>query len=74
MSTPLSPVCLDDFCEPIPSEIFILLGLERKDLFEYCRMRIFNTLFGKKEIEDCIREIVWPKLLRVGDFQTDEYR
>ena len=57
---PESPACHDDFCEPVPKEIFILIGLGRKNLFDYCRMRIFNSLFSWKEIEDELREIIWP--------------
>ena len=52
---PESQTCHDDFCEPIPKEIFILIGLNRKELFDYCRMRIFNTLFGWEEIDDELR-------------------
>ena len=58
-------LCQCDVCEPIPIEIFILLGIGRKDLFEYCRMRIFKTLFSWNELEDCLREIVWPSLLHL---------
>ena len=59
---------MDDMCDPIPKEIFILMGLEKKNLFEYCRMRIFNTLFAWHEMEDCLREIVWPTLLHIQQF------
>ena len=67
-SQPNSAACHDDMCEPIPEEIFILIGLGRKDMYDYCRMRIFNTLFRWKEIDEGIREVVWHKLLRVEDY------
>lgn len=71
---PDSPTCHDDFCDPVPKEIFILIGLQRKDLFDYCRMRIFNSLFSWREIEDELREIIWPKLLRIEEYQSTSYR
>lgn len=67
-------MCIDDWCDPIPEEIFILIGLKRKDLFDYCKMRVFNSLFSFVELEDCLREIVWPQLLRIEEYQTDHYR
>ena len=64
----MAPVYQGDICDPIPQEIFILIGINRKDLFDYCRMRIFNTLFGWRELEDCLREILWPKIMHIDDF------
>jgi len=58
-------LCVDDQCDPIPEELFILIALKRKDLFDYCHMRIFNTLFGQDELEDSLREVLWPLLLRI---------
>ena len=52
--------CYDDNCDPLPAELFILIGLGKKKLSDYCRMRVFNTLFGWEEVEDCVREIFWP--------------
>ena len=37
-------------------------------------MRIYNTLFNWNEIEDELREIIWPKLLRVEEYHSDAYR
>ena len=37
-------------------------------------MRIFNTLFCWQEVEDELREIIWPKLLRVEEYQTESSR
>lgn len=37
-------------------------------------MRIYNTLFNWKEIEDELKEIIWPKLLRVEEYHTEAYR
>ena len=72
--TPLAPICKDDVCDPIPPELFILLGIDKIELFDYCRMRIFNTLFRWEELEECLREIIWPKLMRIEEFQTPHYR
>ena len=45
-----------------------MIGLGRKDLYEYCHMRIFNTLFDQEELDDGVREIIWPKLLHVEEY------
>lgn len=45
-----------------------MIGLGEKNLFDYCRMRIFNTLFRQNEIDDSLKEIIWLKLLK-----TEEY-
>ena len=37
-------------------------------------MRLYNTLFDWEELDDGQREIIWPKLLHVEQYQTDEYR
>ena len=65
---------MDDTCNPIPEEIFILVGLGEKDLFDYCRMRIFNTLFRWKEVDDSIKEVLWPKFLRTEQYKNEYYR
>jgi len=49
------------------------MGINKKDLFDYCRMRIFNTLFTWNELEGCLREIIWPKLMRIDDYSSRNY-
>lgn len=66
--------CINDVCDPIPSEMFMLMGLGHKDLFEFCKMRIFNTIFSYREFDDCLREIIWPKFLNVTDFRSEKFR
>jgi len=37
-------------------------------------MRIFNTLFQPREIEDSLKEVIWPKLLRLEEYQNEHFR
>ena len=69
-----SVVCYDDNCDPLPSELFILIGLGKKKISEFCRMRVFNTLFGWEEVEDCVKEVFWPEILHLNEFKTTEHR
>ena len=41
------------------------MGIEKAELFDYCRIRVFNTLFSWEELEDGLREIIWPKLMHI---------
>lgn len=61
--------CEDGVCDPIRPEMFIFLSIGLKELHEFCRMRLFNTLFSWEGLSDDQREVIWPKLLRVEDFK-----